>query len=181
MVSIEADLIELVCADTLCIATKTDPAGAIASLHPYAKVLNTPSQTGCGSIVGSSPSEFLEGSVSPTAHLFTTRLISRTIGSNNQIVDEIYLRFRHSQPVEWMLPGIPATGHEVEIVVVRIACIEAGQVMSERVYWDQASVLAQVGLLEAKATVSETIKKKGVERLPVVGADAARAVVDWDV
>lgn len=59
-------------------------------------------------------------------------------------------------------------------MIVSIMCARGPQLESEHVYWDQASVLAQVGLLDPKA-VPEPFKKKGVKSLPVVGAEGAKA------
>ena len=47
-----------------------------------------------------------------------------------------------------MLPGIPPTGKRVEIPHVVVMKFENGKVAHEHIYWDQASVLVQVGLLD---------------------------------
>lgn len=59
--------------------------------------------------------------------------------------------------------------------MVSIVCVRGGRLESEHVYWDQASVLVQVGLLDA-GVVPEGFRGKGVKGLPVVGAEQARAV-----
>ncbi|KAI9653391.1 MAG: hypothetical protein M1821_007056 [Bathelium mastoideum] len=105
-----------------------------------------------------------------------TRLLSRTIGVD-RIVDEMLITFKHTQPIPWMLPGIPATNKSVEIALVSVVCIRGGKLYHEHIYWDQATVLVQVGLLDPKM-VPQAMKKQGVERLPVVGAEGARKVVD---
>ena len=107
---------------------------------------------------------------------FRTRLLSRTIGVD-RVVDELLITFKHTQSIPWMLPGIPATDKQVKIVLVSVVCIRGGKLYHEHIYWDQASVLVQVGLLGPKL-VPEAMKKQGVERLPVVGADGAEKVVD---
>ena len=86
--------------------------------------------------------------------------ISRTVG-NDTIVEESILRFTHAEEIDWMLPGVAPTGRRVEIAVCTVARMEGEKVAHEHIYWDQASVLAQLGLLDA-------------ETLPVVGAEAAR-------
>ena len=103
------------------------------------------------------------------------RLISRTVGVD-RVVDELYVSFQHSQVMPWILPGIPATSKTVEVVMVSIVCIRGGKLYHEHVYWDQASVLVQVGLLDPKA-VPESMKREGVVRLPVVGREAARGIL----
>ena len=113
----------------------------------------------------------------PSLHM---RLISRTIGVD-RIVDELYINFKHTCQMPWILPGVAPTNQKVEIVVVSIAGFRAGKVWSERVYWDQASVLFQVGLLDPEE-VPEGFKGKdgedGLEMLPVSGSEAARKVMD---
>ena len=90
--------------------------------------------------------------------------VSRTIGSD-RIVDELIFRFTHTIPMEWMLPGVPPTGKRVEIAMVVIVGFRDGLLAHEHIYWDQASVLVQLGLLEPG-------------RLPVAGVETARKVGD---
>jgi carboxymethylenebutenolidase len=90
--------------------------------------------------------------------------ISRTIGSD-QIVDEMIFKFTHTTEVDWMLPGVKPTGKRVEVPLVAIVRFVDGKVAHEHIYWDQASVLVQVGLLQSAG-------------LPVAGAQTARKVVD---
>jgi carboxymethylenebutenolidase len=90
--------------------------------------------------------------------------VSRTIG-DTQIVDEMIFKFTHSIRMDWMLPGIEPTGKRVEVPLVAIIGFKDGKVMSEHIYWDQASVLVQLGLLEA-------------DKLPVVGIEATRKILD---
>ena len=90
--------------------------------------------------------------------------ISRTIGED-QVVDEMALKFTHSIEMDWMLPGIAPTGRRVEIALVAIVRFRDGKVAHEHIYWDQASVLAQLGLIDAAI-------------LPTAGADSARKVLD---
>src|SRR5262245_17495907 len=73
--------------------------------------------------------------------------VSRTIGQN-QVVDELVMRFTHSIRMDWLLPGIPPTGKRVEIPLVVIVQFEGDKVAHERIYWDQASTLVQLGLLD---------------------------------
>lgn len=62
------------------------------------------------------------------------RLISRAIGVD-QIVDELYVQFKHTTEIPWMLPQVPPTGMKVEIVLVAIVTFRAGKIWRERVYW----------------------------------------------
>jgi SnoaL-like domain len=110
------------------------------------------------------------------------KLLSRTIGTD-RVVDELFTSFTHTKEVPWMLPGIPATGKRVDIVVVAVVCIRGGKLYHEHIHWDQASVLVQVGLLDP-TLVPETFKttqdgaEKEVDELPVVGSEGAMKVLD---
>ncbi len=91
-------------------------------------------------------------------------LVSRTVGSD-QIVDEIILRFTHTTPIDWLLPGVPPTGRRVELALIVIIAFKNGKMHHEHILWDQASALAQVGLLDPS-------------KLPIVGAEGAQKVKD---
>lgn len=83
--------------------------------------------------------------------------VSRTI-DEHQLVDEIIFKFTHTIEMGWMLPNIPPTGKKVEIPLVVIVGFSNGKVTHEHIYWDQASVLVQIGLLDPK-----NLPIKGVE------------------
>ncbi|TRX93609.1 hypothetical protein FHL15_005581 [Xylaria flabelliformis] len=102
-------------------------------------------------------------------------LISRTAGAD-RVVDELHLTFKHTQEMPWILPGVPPTNRRVEVVVISIVTLRGGKLYHEHVYWDQASVLVQVGLLDPKL-IPEKARARGVRRLPVVGREAARRLV----
>ena len=73
--------------------------------------------------------------------------VSRTIGQG-QVVDEVIMRFTHSIRMDWLLPSIPATGNRVEVPLVAIIQFDGDKIAHEHIYWDQASVLVQIGLLD---------------------------------
>ncbi|KAI2614779.1 uncharacterized protein GGS25DRAFT_517633 [Hypoxylon fragiforme] len=102
-------------------------------------------------------------------------LLSRTIGAD-RVVDELHVAFKHTQEMPWILPGLPPTNKKVEILVVSIVTLRGGSLHYEHVYWDQASVLVQVGLLDPKV-VPQKASERGVKRLPVVGKEAAERVL----
>jgi carboxymethylenebutenolidase len=93
--------------------------------------------------------------------------VSRTIGQG-RVVEEMVFRFTHTIPMDWMLPGIPPTGKPVEVGMVVVIQFDGDKMAHEHLYWDQASVLAQLGLLEPG-------------NLPVVGAESARSVLDRSI
>jgi len=112
------------------------------------------------------------------------RLLSRTIGVD-RIVDELFVRFTHTTEIPWMLPGVPPTEKKVEVALVSVVCARGGKLFHEHVYWDQASVLVQVGLIDPKLIpktfkTAEEGREEEVERLPVCGRAAARKVLDED-
>jgi carboxymethylenebutenolidase len=72
--------------------------------------------------------------------------ISRTV-DGERLVDELVIRFTHSEPIGHLLPGVAATGRRVEMALVVIVGVHDGKVAYEHIYWDQASLLAQLGLL----------------------------------
>src|SRR6266550_8067865 len=90
--------------------------------------------------------------------------VSRTIG-NDQLVDEMVFKFTHTIHMDWLLPGIAPTGKRVEVPLVAIVRFREGKLAHEHIYWDQASVLAQIGLIDA-------------DTLPVAGIESARKVLD---
>ena len=90
--------------------------------------------------------------------------VSRTIGED-QIVDEMIFKFTHTIPMDWMLPGVAPTGKRVEVPLVAIVRFRDRKLAHEHIYWDQASVLVQIGLLDPS-------------ELPVTGVESARKVLD---
>ena len=89
--------------------------------------------------------------------------ISRTVGKD-QVVDELIVSFTHDSPWDYLLPGVPPTGKRVELPHVVVMKFENGKVAHEHIYWDQASLLVQVGLLDPA-------------NLPVAGVEQARNLV----
>ncbi|KAK7956332.1 uncharacterized protein PG986_005554 [Apiospora aurea] len=98
-------------------------------------------------------------------------LLSRTIGTN-RIVDELHVAFKHTEEMPWILPGVAPTKKKVEVIIVSVVTVRGGKLAHERVYWDQASVLVQVGLLDPNL-VPDKAKRRGLKKLPVVGREAA--------
>lgn len=90
--------------------------------------------------------------------------VSRTVGADS-LVDEMVFRFTHTSEIDWMLPGIPPTGRRVEVPLVAVVRFRNGKLVHEHIYWDQASVLVQIGKLDSAG-------------LPVAGAETARKVLN---
>jgi hypothetical protein len=105
-----------------------------------------------------------------------TTLLSRTVGSD-KIIDEMLISFTHTEEIPWILPGVPATGKYIEVVLVSVVKIIGGKLESERLHWDQASVLVQAGLLDARLG-AVGLGEGGVRRLPIVGGEGARVALE---
>lgn len=87
------------------------------------------------------------------------------MASGKSFLDEMIFRFTHTVAMDWMLPGIAPTGKAVECGLVVIVNFRDVKLASEHIYWDQASVLVQIGLLDPA-------------NLPVVGVESARKLAD---
>jgi carboxymethylenebutenolidase len=72
--------------------------------------------------------------------------INRVVG-DSQLVDEIRTRFIHDRPMEWFLPGVAPTHKPIDIDIIVVVQFRGDKISCERIYWDQATVLRQVGLL----------------------------------
>lgn len=90
--------------------------------------------------------------------------VSRTVGEDS-VVEELFISFTHTTVIDWLLPGVAPTGKPVEMAVAVVVGFAGDKISHEHIYWDQAGVLVQVGLLDPKG-------------LPVTGADSARKVLN---
>jgi carboxymethylenebutenolidase len=89
--------------------------------------------------------------------------ISRTVGKD-QVVDELVLSFTHDIEIKSMLPGIPPSGRHVELPHVVVMKFQGNKILHEHIYWDQASLLVQIGLIDSKS-------------LPVTGIEQAKELL----
>jgi carboxymethylenebutenolidase len=92
------------------------------------------------------------------------RPIARTVAAD-RVIDEFVFEFTHDREVPFLLPGVPPTGRKVRVPMVVVMGFEGEKVAYEHIYWDQASVLVQVGLLD-----------RG--ELPVSGAEQAQQLLE---
>ena len=90
--------------------------------------------------------------------------VSRTVGED-RVVEELFISFTHTTVIDWLLPGVAPTGKAVEMAVAVIVGFKNDKISYEHIYWDQAGVLVQVGLLNPSG-------------LPVTGAESARKVLN---
>jgi carboxymethylenebutenolidase len=91
--------------------------------------------------------------------------ISQVVGKDTLVEEAVY-QFTHDQIMDWIVPGVAPTRKSVEIGVVAIVKFENAKIASEHVYWDHASVLVQLGILDPA-------------KVPVKGVETARTLLDW--
>ncbi len=89
----------------------------------------------------------------------------RALSATTRWSTELVISSTHTAPVDWMLPGLAPTGRRVEAAFAVVVGFKDGKISHEHIYWDQASVLVQLGMLDPAG-------------LPVVGAEGARKVLD---
>lgn len=140
-----------------------DVSSTIATMVEDAYVNHVPVMTG-GYGHAALRRFYKEDFISPMPADTSIQLISRTLGQD-QLVDEIIFSFTHTEEMPWMLPGVPPTHRHVDIPLVVVVGFREGKLAHERIYWDQASVLKQIGLLTDPL-------------LPVFGAETAQKLLD---
>jgi carboxymethylenebutenolidase len=155
----EAEMVRLWELHTQLEFTTRDAAATVATMSPDNYVNHVPVMTG-----GRGRDEMIEfygKHFIPKMPADTElRLFARTVGQD-RLIDEFVFAFTHDIEMDWMLPGIPPTHRKVEVPTVVVVQFEGDKISSERIYWDQASVLVQIGLLDSSG-------------LPVVGVASAR-------
>lgn len=140
-----------------------DAVATVATMSPGNYVNHVPVMTG-----GRGPAEMIDfygKHFIPKMPVDTSlRLLARTVG-RDRLVDEFVFSFTHDIEMDWMLPGVKPTGRRVEIPMVVVVAFEGNKIACERIYWDQASVLVQIGLLDPAL-------------LPITGVEQARKFED---
>ena len=135
----------------------------LATMTDNPHLINVPSMVGGSGREGVRAfyADHLVGKFFPPDVEFTD--VSRTIG-DGRLVDELVISFTHTQEIEWMLPGVAPTGRPVTVAFVVIVGVADGKIAYEHIYWDQATVLVQLGLLNPAG-------------LPVAGGEAAAGLL----
>ncbi|KAJ7638438.1 NTF2-like protein [Roridomyces roridus] len=98
--------------------------------------------------------------------------ISRTVGSD-RVVDEFIMHMTHDRQVDWLLPGVPPTGKKISVPMLGVINVRGDRLFHEHIWWDQASVLMQIGLLPTHVPFDG----KSL-RLPVAGVESATLLAD---
>lgn len=140
-----------------------DPEGAAATMTDDGYVLNVPVMTGGRGAEGVR-AFYAEEFIPHLPEDIAITHVSRTVGTD-QLVDELIVAFTHTIDMPWFLPGVAPTGRRVELPLVVIVGFRDGKICHERLYWDHASVLRQVGVLEGVAGVA--------------GAEVAQHLAAW--
>jgi carboxymethylenebutenolidase len=134
-----------------------DAVATVATMTPHNYVNHVPVMTGDrDEMIAFYGQHFIPKMPADT----TLRLLARTVGQD-RLVDEFVFSFTHDVEMDWMLPGVPPTHRKVEIPMAVVVQFEGDKIACERIYWDQASVLVQVGALSPQP-------------LPVTGVEQAR-------
>ena len=123
-----------------------DPDAALAVMTEDPYVLNIPS--GTGGVGRASVHQFYAKQMLPNLPADLELVSLSQIFGDDRIVEEFVIRFTHTLRMDWMLPGVAATNRKVEFALVGIIGFQGGKVASEHLYWDQATVLYQLGILD---------------------------------
>jgi carboxymethylenebutenolidase len=93
----------------------------------------------------------------------TSELVARSVG-DSLVVDELIMRMTHDQHIPFLLPGLAPTGKTVELAMVAIVKFRGDLMESERLYWDQAAVLSQLGLIDQSLPFADVTEVSGFLR-----------------
>ncbi|KAF8914153.1 hypothetical protein CPB84DRAFT_1669963 [Gymnopilus junonius] len=109
------------------------------------------------------------------------QVVSRTIGPD-RVIDEFVYQFTHDRTVDWLLPGVPPTGKQLDIPMIAVVNVRGDRLYNEHIWWDQATVLRQAGILPSHLPFSDTKAEPGVPsarlRLPVAGVESAQKLIN---
>lgn len=141
---------------------KMDADTAIATMTDHPVLVHVPVGTGASgrAALRKFYAEIFIPQAPPDIEL---QLLTRS-GGQNRIIDEFILRFTHTLRMDWFAPGIEPTGRRLAVPHVGIVAFENSKIASEHIYWDQATVLSQMGLLD--------------DELPVMGAAQCDRLLD---
>lgn len=142
----EKQLIDIWEAHTAAEFDHRDADAAIATMTDHPVLIHVPVNTGATGkeALRKFYAEIFIPQAPPDIDL---QLLTRSVGQN-RIIDEFILRFTHTIRMDWFAPGIEPTGRKLAVPHVGIVAFEGGKISSEHIYWDQATVLLQLGLLD---------------------------------
>jgi carboxymethylenebutenolidase len=122
-----------------------DVEQSLATMVEDASVMHMPTRSG-----GKGKTElrayyrdmFIPSIPSEWQHTMTNRVVTE-----NTIVEEAKVRFHHTKQMEWFLPDVPPTNKWIDVELVIVIEFRDSKMATERIYWDQAAVLRQIGQL----------------------------------
>jgi carboxymethylenebutenolidase len=160
----EQALIDVWNAHTAAEFERKDADAAIATMTEHPVLIHVPVGTGA---TGREPLRkfYREIFIPQMPPDFELELLTRSVGQS-RVIDEFIVRFTHTVQMDWFAPGIAPTGRRLVVPHVGIVAFEGGKISSEHIYWDQATVLLQLGILG--------------EGLPALGADQADRLSNSD-
>lgn len=158
----ERRLIEVWEAHTAAEFEQKDADAAIATMTDHPVLIHVPVGTGA---TGKDAVRrfYAEIFIPQTPEDFELKALTRSVGQN-RLIDEFIVRFTHSVRMDWFAPGVEPTGRRIAVPHVGVIAFEDGRISSEHIYWDHATVLRQMGLLDAS--------------LPVMGADQCDRILN---
>ena len=164
MTATEIQAMDAIFAEHMDAETGGDLETTLATMGENPHLVNVPTMVGGAGVDGVRGfyADHLIGQFFPPDVEFTP--VSRTYG-DDRLIDEIVITFTHTIAMDWMLPHVAPTGRRVAVAFVVIVGLDGGKISYEHIYWDQATVLVQLGLLDPTG-------------LPVAGAQAAAQVLD---
>ena len=90
--------------------------------------------------------------------------LSQTIGSD-RLAKEMVVRFTHTIEMDWLLPTLHPSGRRAEFIIAAVIGFEHGKVAHEHIYWDQATLLSQMGVLDHPLAAAGTASVRQLSRL----------------
>ena len=118
---------------------------AVSTMVPDASVMHIPTMSGGfgrDELRGYYRDVFIPAIPADT----TNEVVARSVG-DDFLVEEAIMRLTHDREMPFLAPGIAATGRTLEIPFVVIVTFRDDLMLGERLYWDQAQVLRQLGLV----------------------------------
>ena len=120
--------------------------GALATMVEDASVLMIPSGWGGKGKVALLPL-YRDEFIPSIPDDYQSRLLNRIV-TEDRIVEEVIGRFHHTKRMDWFLPGLEPTGKPIEVQSIMVVEFRDGRMAAERLYWDTATALRQIGRLE---------------------------------
>ena len=126
--------------------TSHDVEESLATMVEDASVIHVP--TGSGGVGKAALRPYYRDLFIPSIPVDWKVEVTNRITDEKYIADEARLSFHHTKQMDWFLPGVPPTGKLVEVDLAIFVGFRDGLMSVERIYWDSATAMRQVGLLK---------------------------------